>query len=88
METLQIAALVAGLVSPIVSGAAWWGATRQRLKTLEAHIQTCQAAHDACRAAREDEEDKIHGRVTKLSESFNYYRGRLNGHGGARDANS
>lgn len=83
VETLQIAALVVGLVSPIVSGAAWWGATRQRLKALEAHVQTCQAVRESCRAAREAEEDKLHDRVTKVTNEFNYLRGRFNGHGGA-----
>jgi len=74
-EMLQVAALVAGLVSPIVSGAAWWGAARTRIKNLEEHAKACQAA-------RQLEEDKLHDRLTNVSNEFNYLRGRFNGHGG------
>jgi hypothetical protein len=75
-EVLQAASLVV----PGLSLVFYVGSTHQKIKNIEALLVSHRDAENSCKTAREEAEEKLHGRITETEKGLAHLKGRMNGY--------
>ena len=82
-EMIGVAGLLVGIAGglggPLLTAVFWGGRITARLAGIEKMLEMSKAEEIKCRADREVAEDKLHGRITVLSEKHQHLKGRMNG---------